>query len=54
MDDNLIRPIPLCLDLSLALPLIKEDITVYELPELTPDELKNVMIAPPAVFQSAS
>lgn len=48
-----IRPIPLCMDLDLAKPLIQEGITEFDLPELTPEELKNVEIAPPAIFQSA-
>lgn len=48
-----IRPIPLCMDLELAKPLVQDGLQEFELPELKLEELKNVEIAPPAIFQSA-
>jgi hypothetical protein len=49
-----IRPIPLCMDLDLAKPLVQDGLQEFELKSLTQEDLTNLVLCPTMEFQPAT
>jgi len=49
-----IRPIPLCLDMDLAKPLVQDGLQEFDLKSLTAEDLVNVVVCPTMEFEPAT